>query len=71
MKVMRAPTKPEVDAHAPDASLWVRVRVRAQQGVWLGGYKHGLTRSPGVFCLHPRVHRTYSVPRRVLLTPKE
>ena len=29
MKGMRAPTKPMVDAHAPDASLWVRVRVRA------------------------------------------
>ena len=29
MKVMSAPTKPMVDAHAPDASLWVRVRVRA------------------------------------------
>ena len=30
MKVMRAPTKPTVDAHAPDASLWVRVRVRVR-----------------------------------------
>ena len=30
VKVMSAPTKPKVDAHAPDASLWVRVRVRVR-----------------------------------------
>ena len=28
MKVMSAPTAPMVDAHAPDASPWVRVRIR-------------------------------------------
>ena len=30
LKVMSAPTKPKVDADAPDASLWVRVRVRVR-----------------------------------------
>ena len=30
VKVMRAPTKPKADAHAPDASLWVRVGVRVR-----------------------------------------
>ena len=30
VKRMRAPTKPMVDAHGPDASLWVRVRVKVR-----------------------------------------
>ena len=30
VKIMSAPTKPMVDAHASDASLWVRVGVRVR-----------------------------------------
>ena len=32
---MSAPTKPMVDAHAPDASLWVRVRATYKGAVGL------------------------------------
>ena len=43
VKIMSAPTKrskPMVDAHASDASLWVRVgvKVSAQHSVWMGGW---------------------------------
>ena len=37
LKVMSAPTKPKVDAHAPDASLWVRVSVRVLRLGVIGG----------------------------------
>ena len=30
LKVMSALTKPKVDAHAPDVSLWVTSRVRVR-----------------------------------------
>ena len=30
VKIMSGPTKPMVGAHAPDASLWVRVGVRVR-----------------------------------------